>query len=73
MNKKLIYLNIFVILLLVGAHIEAYYLINYPMRFSFWSMIKESQVEYLGALLAGTALIAYLISSISIKKHFLQK
>jgi hypothetical protein len=67
MNKKLIYLNIFVILLLAGAHIGAYYLINYPMRSSFWSMIKESQVEYLGTLLAGTALITYLISSISIK------
>ncbi|MFP3598793.1 hypothetical protein [Chryseobacterium sp. SIMBA_029] len=67
MNKKPIYLNIFVVLLLAGAHIGSYYLINYPMRFSFWSMIKESQVKYLGAILAGTALITYLISNILIK------
>jgi len=68
MNKKLIYLNIFVILLLVAAHIGAYYLVNYPMSNSFWSIIKESQLEYLGAILAGTAVITYLISNLSIKK-----
>lgn len=70
MNKKLAYLNIFIILLLAAMYIGGYYLLNYPMRFSFWYLIEECQPIYLCVMLAITALIAYLISSIPFKNQF---
>lgn len=69
MNKKLAYLNIFIILLLAAMYIGGYYLLNYPMRFSFWHLIEKCQPIYLCVMLAVTALIAYLISSIPLKKQ----
>lgn len=64
MNKKLAYLNIFIILLLAAVYIGGYYYLNYPMRFSFWYLIEKCQPIYICAILAATALIAYLISSV---------
>lgn len=67
MNRNLIIINLTIILLLAVAYISGYYFINYPLEFNFWYSFNESNFEYFPAILAVTALIAYLVSNLSIK------
>ncbi|PXW12676.1 hypothetical protein C8D70_111147 [Chryseobacterium sp. CBTAP 102] len=67
MNRNLIIINLTIILLLAGVYISGYYFINYPLEFNFWLSVKESGFEYFPFILAGTALITYLLSNVSIK------
>ncbi len=68
MYKKLIIINLAVILLLTAAYIAVYYFINYPMQFNLWYIIQECQLQYLPAIFAVTALASYLVSSLDFKK-----
>ncbi|MDG4653844.1 hypothetical protein [Chryseobacterium arthrosphaerae] len=68
MIKKLVYINSIVLLLTTVVYVLGYYLMNYPMTFSFFYLIKECRLEYLALILSITALISYLISSLTIKK-----
>jgi len=68
MYKKLISINLAVILLVTAVYIGGYYCINYPFRFDLWYILKECQLQYLLAGFAITALISYLISSLDFKK-----
>ncbi|UKB78667.1 hypothetical protein [Chryseobacterium sp. MEBOG07] len=68
MNRNFIIINFIIILLLTAAYISGYYFINYPAQFNFWYSVKESGLEYLPFILAITALVAYLVSSLPIKK-----
>ncbi|WP_343607495.1 hypothetical protein [Chryseobacterium oranimense] len=67
MYKTLITVNIAVILLVTAVYISGYYLINYPIQFDFWYVLKESQLQYLLVGFAITALVSYLISSLDFK------
>lgn len=59
MYKKLIIINLAVILLVTAAYIAVYYFINYPMQFNLWYIIQECQLQYLPAIFAVTALASY--------------
>lgn len=69
MIKKLVYINSIVLLLTTVVYVLGYYLMNYPMTFSFFYLIKECRLEYLAVILSITALISYLISSLTIKNQ----
>ncbi|MBV8326135.1 hypothetical protein [Chryseobacterium sp.] len=64
MDKKFIFINVIIILLLTAAYILEYYFTQYPMKFNAVYSIKECRLEYLAVILAGTALVSYLISSL---------
>lgn len=66
--KRLVYINSIILLLITAVYILGYYLMNYPMAFSFFYLIKECRLEYLAVILSITALISYLISSLNLKK-----
>ncbi|WP_126653814.1 FEKKY domain-containing protein [Chryseobacterium aureum] len=68
MKKNLLIFNFIIILLLVVSYMLGHYFINYPMPFNFWYSVKESGFEYFPFILAATALIAYLVSSVSFKR-----
>lgn len=68
MYKKLIIINLAVILLVTAVYIAVYYFMNYPMPFDLWYMIQECQLQYLPAIFAVTALASYLVSSLDFKK-----
>ncbi|NML69746.1 hypothetical protein HHL23_08050 [Chryseobacterium sp. RP-3-3] len=68
MYKKLIIINLTVLLLVTAMYIASYYFMNYPMQFDLWYMIKECQLQYLPAIFAVTALASYLVSSLDFKK-----
>ncbi|KMQ60273.1 hypothetical protein ACM46_18890 [Chryseobacterium angstadtii] len=68
MYKKLIAINSAVVLLLAAVYVLGYYVMNYPMRFDLWYLLKECQLQYLIAVLCITALASYLISSLDFKK-----
>lgn len=68
MHKKLITINLTVILLVTAVYILEYYYVNYPMQFNLWYMVKESQLQYLLFIFGITALISYLVSSLDFKK-----
>lgn len=68
MNKKLIWINLIIALLLVVAYIFNSYIINDPMMFDLPYIIKESRLEYLAVIFAFAALFSYLISSLNFKK-----
>ena len=68
MNKRIVILNVIIILLVVTVYIFGGYFINYPSRFNPLQTIRESGIQYLPAIFAATALVAYLISSLDIKK-----
>lgn len=67
MNKKFIFINIIMILLLIAFYILGYYLMNYPMIFDLMYIIKECKLEYLAVIFAITAVVSYLISHLNIK------
>ncbi|WP_288376777.1 hypothetical protein [Chryseobacterium culicis] len=66
-KNVLIITNFIIILLLAVSYILGHYFINYPMPFNFWYSVKESGFEYFPFILAATALIAYLVSCLSVK------
>jgi hypothetical protein len=65
--KKIIAINLIVILLLTTVYIIGYYFLNYPMQFDLWYIVKECQLQYLPVVFTIIALISYLISSIGFK------
>jgi len=65
--KKIIAINLTVILLLITVYIVGYYFLNYPMQFDLWHIVKECQLQYLPAVFAITALVSYPISSLNFK------
>lgn len=68
MNKKLVYINIIFILLVIVVYILGYYFMNYLMNFDLFYLIKECGLEYLAVIFAIAALVSYLISSLDFKK-----
>jgi len=68
MYKKLITINLTIVLLVTAAYILQYYFINYPVQFDLWYIVKECQLQYLPFFFAITALVSYLVSSLNFKK-----
>ncbi|WP_054511282.1 hypothetical protein [Chryseobacterium sp. ERMR1:04] len=68
MDKKLIYINITVLILIFTLYVLGYALINYPMRFDILYLIKEYGLGVLLIIVCGITLVSYLISSLEIKK-----
>ncbi|WP_223607081.1 hypothetical protein [Chryseobacterium sp. OSA05B] len=68
MYKKLIIINVAVILLVAAVYIFGYYFLNYPAELDVWEMLKECQLQYLPAVFVVTALASYLVSSLDFKK-----
>lgn len=66
-SKKLLRIAIAALFLLIVVHTLGSYLILYPMRFDFWTVISESQLYYLLFILAFFVLISWLISHLRIK------
>jgi|GEM_PF-430896 len=66
-SKKLLTINIVVVLLLISAHTLGGYLIMYPMKPDIWTVVSESSPQYLLIALALFAVIAWLISHLKIK------
>ncbi|WP_157456437.1 FEKKY domain-containing protein [Chryseobacterium hispalense] len=66
-SKKLLVINIVVVLLLILAHTLGGYLIIYPMKSDVWTVVSESRPHYILVALALFAVIAWLISHLKIK------
>lgn len=66
-SKKLLRIAIAVLFLLIVVHTLGNYLILYPMKFDFWTVISESQPQYLLFIIAFFVLISWLISHVRIK------
>lgn len=66
-SKKLLRIAIAVLSLLIVVHTLGNYLILYPMKFDFWTVISESQPQYLLFIIAFFVLISWLISHLRIK------
>lgn len=66
-SRKLLTINIVVVLLLIAVHTLGGYLIMYPIKPDFWTVVSESSPQYLLIALAIFALIAWLISHLRIK------
>lgn len=66
-SKKLLRINIAVLSLLIVVYTLGNYLILYPIKFDFLTVISESQPHYLLFILAFFVLISWLISHIRIK------
>lgn len=66
-SKKLLRIAIAVLFLLIVVHTLGNYLILYPMRFDFRTVISESQPHYLLFIIAFFVLISWLISHVRIK------
>lgn len=67
MNKKLIWIDVLLLLLIVVAYIFNSYIVNLPMVFDLSYIVKESRLEYLAVIFLFTALVSYLISSLDFK------
>lgn len=66
-SKKLLRITIAVLFLLIVVHTLGNYLILYPMKFDFLTVISESQPHYLLFIIAFFVLISWLISHVRIK------
>lgn len=66
-SKKLLRIAIAVLFLLIVVHTLGNYLILYPIKFDFWTVISESQPHYLLFILAFFVLISWLIRHVRIK------
>ncbi|WP_343665048.1 hypothetical protein [Chryseobacterium mucoviscidosis] len=66
-SKKLLRLTIAVLFLLILVYTLGNYLILYPMKFDFLTVISESQPHYLLFIIAFFVLISWLISHVRIK------
>lgn len=59
--------NIAVLVLLFSAYIFGYYLFNYPLKFSFFQIIRDCGIHYLFIALLFLALVSWMISTLKIK------
>lgn len=66
-SKKLLRINIAILFLLIVIHTLGNYLILYPMKFDFLTVISGSQPHYLLFIIAFFVLISWLISHVRIK------
>ncbi|MCQ4140101.1 hypothetical protein [Chryseobacterium sp. EO14] len=66
-SKKLLRIAVAVLFLLIVVHTLGNYLILYPMKFDFWTVISESRPHYLLFIIAFFILISWLISHVRIK------
>lgn len=66
-SRKLLIITVVVVLLLITAHTLGGYLIMYPIKPDFWTVVSESRPQYLLIALALFVLIAWLISHLKIK------
>ncbi|PTT73090.1 MULTISPECIES: hypothetical protein [unclassified Chryseobacterium] len=66
-SKKLLRINIAVLSLLIVVYTLGNYLILYPIKFDFLTVISESQPHYLLFIIAFFVLISWLISHVRIK------
>lgn len=66
-SKKLLRIAKAVLFLLIGVHTLGNYLILYPIKFDFLTVISESQPHYLLFIIAFFVLISWLISHVRIK------
>ncbi len=66
-SKKLLRIAIAVLFLLILVYTLGNYLILYPMKFDFLTVISESQPHYLLFIIAFFVLISWLISHVRIK------
>ncbi|OVE60676.1 hypothetical protein [Chryseobacterium mucoviscidosis] len=66
-SKKLLRITIAVLSLLIVVYTLGNYLILYPMKFDFLTVISESQPHYLLFIIAFFILISWLISHVRIK------
>ncbi|WP_288460563.1 hypothetical protein [uncultured Chryseobacterium sp.] len=66
-SKKLLRINIAVLFLLIVVYTLGNYLILYPIKFDFLTVISESQPHYLLFIIAFFVLISWLISHLRIK------
>ncbi len=66
-SKRLLIINVILLLMLLGMYVYGYYLLNYPVNFDFLYIINESKPLYLLTALIITAAISWLISHLKIK------
>jgi len=59
--------NIAVLVLLFSAYIFGYYLFNYPLKFSFFQIIRDCGIHYLFIALLFLTLVSWMISTLKIK------
>lgn len=67
--KKLLYLNIILIILILVASVVGFYAYNFPMSFDFIYHFKDYGMHYYLIILLIIALLASLIASVKIKKY----
>lgn len=70
--KKLLYLNIILIILILVASVVGFYAYNFPMSFDFIYHFKDYGMQYYLIILLIIALLASLIASVKIKKYNLK-
>ena len=66
-SRKLLIVNITVLVLLFTVYIFGYYIFNYPLKFNFFQIIKECEIYYLGIALLFLAMVSWMISTLKIK------
>lgn len=66
-TRKLLIVNIAVLVILFTVYIFGYYILNYPLNFNFFQIVKDCEIYYLGIALLFLALISWMISTLKIK------
>jgi hypothetical protein len=66
-SRKLLIVNIAVLVILFTVYIFGYYILNYPLKFNFFQVIKECEIYYLCIALLFLALVSWMISTLKIK------
>ncbi|MGI9652356.1 hypothetical protein [Chryseobacterium sp. RLHN22] len=67
--KKILYLNIILIILILVANVAIFYGINFPMPFDFINHFTDYETEYILIILLIIGLLAYLIASVKNKQN----
>ncbi|MFC7347249.1 hypothetical protein ACFQO9_11015 [Chryseobacterium zhengzhouense] len=67
--KKILYLNIIVIILTFVVNVLIFYSINFPLPFDFKGNFKDYGTEYILIILLIIGLLAYLIASVKIRQN----
>lgn len=67
--KKILYLNIILIILILVASIAIFYGNNFPIPFDFIGNFKDYGIQYILIILLIIGLLASLIASVKIKKY----
>ena len=66
-SKKLLSVNIVVLILVFGIYIYGFGLLNPSIKIDFWYYLQECQLHYLLLSLAFLALVSWMISTLKIK------